>query len=58
MNKGISASFDAIFVQLCTKSSGLERVFLPAPKVTPDKAKDFWKSQFVFSFGNCTHANW
>ncbi|XP_026133047.1 protein strawberry notch homolog 2-like isoform X2 [Carassius auratus] len=27
-------------------------------KVTPDEAKDFWKSQFVFSFTNCMHANW
>ncbi|XP_059418955.1 protein strawberry notch homolog 2-like isoform X2 [Carassius carassius] len=27
-------------------------------KVTPDEAKDFWESQFVFSFTNCMHANW
>uniref|UniRef100_A0A673GQ40 Protein strawberry notch homolog 2 n=1 Tax=Sinocyclocheilus rhinocerous TaxID=307959 RepID=A0A673GQ40_9TELE len=33
-------------------------LFLPALKVTPDEAKDFWKSQFDFSFTNCTHANW
>uniref|UniRef100_A0A8C1ZHA9 Protein strawberry notch homolog 2 n=1 Tax=Cyprinus carpio TaxID=7962 RepID=A0A8C1ZHA9_CYPCA len=33
-------------------------VFLPALKVTPDEAKDFWESQFDFSFTNCTHANW
>uniref|UniRef100_A0A4W5R0Y1 Protein strawberry notch homolog 2 n=1 Tax=Hucho hucho TaxID=62062 RepID=A0A4W5R0Y1_9TELE len=27
-------------------------------KVTPDQAKDSWESQFNFSFGKCSHANW
>uniref|UniRef100_A0A8C7QA45 Protein strawberry notch homolog 2 n=1 Tax=Oncorhynchus mykiss TaxID=8022 RepID=A0A8C7QA45_ONCMY len=26
--------------------------------VTPDQAKDSWESQFNFSFGKCSHANW
>uniref|UniRef100_A0A674DPP0 Protein strawberry notch homolog 2 n=1 Tax=Salmo trutta TaxID=8032 RepID=A0A674DPP0_SALTR len=27
-------------------------------KVAPDQAKDSWESQFNFSFGKCSHANW
>lgn len=26
--------------------------------MTPDQAKDSWESQFNFSFGKCSHANW
>ncbi|KAF4117879.1 protein strawberry notch homolog 2a isoform X1 [Onychostoma macrolepis] len=36
----------------------LDNLLLRYYKVTPDEAKDFWKSQFDFSFTNCTHANW
>uniref|UniRef100_A0A673JEI5 Protein strawberry notch homolog 2-like n=1 Tax=Sinocyclocheilus rhinocerous TaxID=307959 RepID=A0A673JEI5_9TELE len=36
----------------------LDNLLLRYYKVTPDEAKDFWESQFVFSFTNCTHANW
>uniref|UniRef100_A0A672R8B9 Protein strawberry notch homolog 2 n=1 Tax=Sinocyclocheilus grahami TaxID=75366 RepID=A0A672R8B9_SINGR len=36
----------------------LDNLFLRYYKVTPDEAKDFWESQFVFSFTSCTHANW
>ncbi|XP_048020450.1 protein strawberry notch homolog 2a isoform X1 [Megalobrama amblycephala] len=36
----------------------LDNLLLRYYKVTPDEAKDFWKSQFDFSFRNCTHANW
>uniref|UniRef100_A0A4W5R6A3 Protein strawberry notch homolog 2 n=1 Tax=Hucho hucho TaxID=62062 RepID=A0A4W5R6A3_9TELE len=31
---------------------------LRAQSVTPDQAKDSWESQFNFSFGKCSHANW
>uniref|UniRef100_A0A8C2I7S9 Protein strawberry notch homolog 2 n=1 Tax=Cyprinus carpio TaxID=7962 RepID=A0A8C2I7S9_CYPCA len=34
----------------------LDNLLLRYYKVTPDEAKDFWESQFVFSFTNCTHA--
>uniref|UniRef100_A0A8C1NBA7 Protein strawberry notch homolog 2 n=1 Tax=Cyprinus carpio TaxID=7962 RepID=A0A8C1NBA7_CYPCA len=36
----------------------LDNLLLRYYKVTPDEAKDFWESQFDFSFTNCTHANW
>ncbi|KAL1281104.1 hypothetical protein QQF64_015704 [Cirrhinus molitorella] len=36
----------------------LDNLLLRYYKVIPDEAKDFWKSQFDFSFTNCTHANW
>ncbi|XP_051989674.1 protein strawberry notch homolog 2a isoform X2 [Xyrauchen texanus] len=36
----------------------LDNLLLRYYKVTPEEAKDCWESQFVFSFTNCTHANW
>ncbi|XP_073704871.1 protein strawberry notch homolog 2a [Garra rufa] len=36
----------------------LDNLLLRYYKVTPDEAKDLWETQFVFSFTNCTHANW
>ncbi|XP_077078228.1 protein strawberry notch homolog 2a isoform X2 [Siphateles boraxobius] len=36
----------------------LDNLLLRYYKVTPDEAKDFWESQFEFSFSSCTHANW
>lgn len=36
----------------------LDNLLLRYYKVTPDEAKHYWESQFVFSFTNCSHANW
>ncbi|XP_055796505.1 protein strawberry notch homolog 2-like isoform X2 [Salvelinus fontinalis] len=36
----------------------LDNLQLRYRKVTPDQAKDSWESQFNFSFGKCSHANW
>ncbi|KAK7163776.1 hypothetical protein R3I93_007749 [Phoxinus phoxinus] len=36
----------------------LDNLLLRYYKVTPDEAKDFWETQFEFSFSSCTHANW
>uniref|UniRef100_A0A8C8HZ33 Protein strawberry notch homolog 2 n=1 Tax=Oncorhynchus tshawytscha TaxID=74940 RepID=A0A8C8HZ33_ONCTS len=36
----------------------LDNLQLRYRKVTPEQAKDSWESQFNFSFGKCSHANW
>ncbi|CAB1314028.1 unnamed protein product [Coregonus sp. 'balchen'] len=36
----------------------LDNLQLRYRKVTSNQAKDSWESQFNFSFGKCSHANW